>query len=280
MVKKLLFITIILQLTPSFAQDKNLELFGSVSIDSISSEGIHVINKSSNKATLTNQYGEFRIVVKENDTLLFTSIQIKNKKITITKEHLKNLQLSIKLEVDINQLDEVVVKKHDLIGNLAIDASNYEDPIREKTKSALDFSGIDFSKPVINKIDEIDRSKPPSAEKLTNPNTPIGGDLMRFIVRPLFKELSKIGENKRYVRKLKRQFIVQSKKVPDKVRKELGDTFFTDTLKIPLDKIDSFILCCMQKNLAKLYIENNKIELIDLLINQSKSYHETFNDEK
>lgn len=279
MVKKLLFLIFILQLTPYFAQNNSFELYGFVSIDSISPESIHVINITSNKATLTNQYGEFNIVVKENDTLLFTSVQIENKKIIINKKHLKNLQLTIKLKVDINQLDEVVVKQHDLIGNLAIDASNYEDPIHKKTKSALDFSGIDFSMPVINELDEIDRAKPTSAEKLTNPNIPIGGDLIG-LMRPLFKELSKIGENKRHERKLKRQFIIQSKKVPDKVRKELGDTFFTNTLKIPLDKIDSFILYCMQKDLAKLYIENNKIELIDLLINQSKLYLETLNNEK
>lgn len=256
MVKKLLFLTLILQLTSSFSQERDLELFGSVSIDSISSEGIHIINTSSNKATLTNQYGDFRIVAKENDTLLFTSIQIKNKKTTITKEHLKNLQLSIKLEVDINQLDEVIIKKHNLTGSI------YQDVTNTNLK---------------NHVDEFTLKLPNAGNK---PTTEIGFIKLRYgqfsgVIGSLYGWIS--GEKK----KLKK---IEKLATEDFYIKKINDfitpLFFVNELKIPKGKTFHFLEFCKPKGIIKLYREKKLTELIKILEKESKLYLKTFRNEK
>lgn len=256
MVKKLLFLIFILQLTPYFAQNNSFELYGFVSIDSISPESIHVINITSNKATLTNQYGEFNILVKENDTLLFTSVQIENKKIIINKKHLKNLQLAIELKVDINQLDEVVIKKHNLTGSI------YQDIKNTKLKNLVDAFTL----------------KLPNAGK--KPTTEVGFIKLRYgqfsgVVGSLYGWISGEKEKLKKIEKLATEdFYI--KKINDFIK----TPFFVNELKIPKDKIFHFLEFCKPKGIINLYKEKKLTKLIEILEEESKLYLETFNNEK
>ncbi|MFD2823022.1 hypothetical protein ACFS5M_05040 [Lacinutrix iliipiscaria] len=88
-------------------------------------ENIHIINKTEQKFTITNQKGEFQISVKVNDTLVVSSIQNKLKTLVINKTHILSKKITITLDEQINQLDEVVVGKI-LTGDLAKDLQNVE----------------------------------------------------------------------------------------------------------------------------------------------------------
>jgi len=257
------------------AQENRINISGKINSDALSVENIHILNKISTKGTISNKYGEFTIPVKENDTLVFSGIQFYKKEITITNQLIKNKIITIELFQKINELDEVEIKAHNLTGDLVTDANNIKKPVSKVGKGALDFSMIDFSKPVINDIDEIDRLKPPNPNNLTNPNIPIGGNvlgLLKFALDPLMGEISKIGQRKRRLKKEKHLYKKEAIETPNNIVDYLGESFFIETLKIPREEIDAFIEYSKSKGIIDLYIKNHKIEVIDILIKESLNY--------
>lgn len=257
MIKKLLIFILILQNFFLFAQKSNKELLGKVKIDSISPESIHVINTSTNKATLTNENGEFRITVKENDTLLFTSVQIENKKVVILKKHLNSLQFIIDLKVDINELDEVIVKQHNLTGRLYID--------NENTKLQHQVNAFTL--------------KLPNAGK-KKPQTEVDHINLRFsqfsgIVGSLYGWIS--GEKKK-LKQVKKLAIEDA--YIKKIKNFIKTSYFINHLKIPKDNIFHFLEFCKTKGIIQLYKEKKFTQLIEVITKESKLYIETFNNEK
>ena len=265
----LLFICAIIQ---TQAQEKRVIISGRIISDAKSKDNIHILNISSRKGTISNSQGKFVIPVKEHDTLVFSGIQFYKKEILITKKIITDRKITIKLFQKINELDEVEVRAHDLSGSLIIDAKNVKDSISMVNPMALDFSMIDFSKPVIS---EVDRTKPLDPDNLTNPIIPLGGNiigLVSFILDPLKDELVKIGQRKRHLKIEKYIYEQKIKETPNNMVDELGERFFVETLKIPRTDIDNFLKHCQSKEISDLYIKGRKIEVIDILIKESKIY--------
>lgn len=88
-------------------------------------EGIHVINKSALKFTITNNKGEFVIPAKLNDTIVFSGVQYQPKEIVVTPLIVQSKTLAVYLIEQVNELDEVIVGKI-LTGNLMSDVENFE----------------------------------------------------------------------------------------------------------------------------------------------------------
>ena len=86
-------------------------------------EGIHVINKTSRKATTTDAKGVFNINAKLNDTLVFSGVKYKLESISVDKEMIDTKVLKVFLLENINQLEEVLVGKV-LTGDLLSDIEN------------------------------------------------------------------------------------------------------------------------------------------------------------
>jgi len=93
-------------------------------------EGIHIINKTSQKFTITNAFGVFKISGKLNDTIVFSSIQYKLHTIIVSKEIIAAKNLVVNLTEKVNELDEVIVGKI-LTGDLSsdINSSDLERPV-------------------------------------------------------------------------------------------------------------------------------------------------------
>lgn len=244
---KLLLIFIIFS-TKLLCQNNRQPLNGKVYNDSVLVSNIHIINKNTNYGTISNHKGLFKIPAQINDTLQLSGIQFYTKTVIIRKNHIKNNAIDIYLVLKTNELEEVEIK-HSLSGNLVNDLekvkieSNISDGV-------LDFSNIDFRPDLIG--DDTNNGKPPDASKLTNPHIPIGLTLIKVSLGKPFK-----------------------KKTPPiqlVIRKELGDTFFIKTLKIPLTHIDFFLNHCKNKGLTQLYSTNKKLEFTDAMIKESKKY--------
>ena len=102
------------------AQLQNLS--GKISANS-DVEGIHILNKSSVKYTVSRGDGTFDIAVKVNDTLVFSALKYQLKEVVITQKILRENFLKIHLTEKVNELDEVLVGKI-LTGNLGSDIKN------------------------------------------------------------------------------------------------------------------------------------------------------------
>ena len=265
----------------SYSQDKSTSVFGKIMADSIAVKDVHIFNLTSRKGTISNNYGEFQIPVKENDTILISDIQYEQQKIVIDKNHLNNLQLNIRLLSKINELKEVQIKEHELSGNLNNDAQN----TKLENKISKDLQGSNAYKTDMRVVDDYDMNKDPDARELTDPTMQaaqgnIVGLLTGLGLKLLLNEVSKIGQKKRLKKRELKIYEKESIKAPDRIRNELGDLFFTNTLKIPSQHIDSFINHCKTKGVIKTYLNGNKIEAIDILIKESKPFLKIVEDEK
>lgn len=110
----------------SFSQVNNQNFIeGTVYNDnSYSIEGVHVLNITSNEATITDSDGNFKIFVNLNDELIFSAIQFKRKKIIMDKGVFDSLLINVYLEEFVNELDEVILNSSGLSGSLMNDLKN------------------------------------------------------------------------------------------------------------------------------------------------------------
>jgi len=69
----------------------------------------NVVNNTSRKATITDGEGEFEILVKLNDRLVFSSVQYQIRSVVVNKEILQKSRLVIDVNEKVTVLDEVVV---------------------------------------------------------------------------------------------------------------------------------------------------------------------------
>lgn len=106
----------------SQAQEVRL-LKGKIIADSSSVENIHVINLELNKGTTSNSKGEFQIYVRVKDSLLFSSIQYRNKTIVISEDILNMDFLEVVLVPEASELDQVNLSNLKLSGYLTNDLS-------------------------------------------------------------------------------------------------------------------------------------------------------------
>ncbi|GAB5565864.1 MAG: hypothetical protein Wins2KO_29270 [Winogradskyella sp.] len=108
-----------------FAQEVDrITVNGRISVSNNEKEGVAVYNTSSNKGTVTDENGEFKIEVIKNDIIEFSSLQFQDFKVTITEDVLKSKQLTVILVEEVNKLDEVVLLPFGLTGNINADLQN------------------------------------------------------------------------------------------------------------------------------------------------------------
>lgn len=86
-------------------------------------EGIHIINKTASKFTITNEQGAFVIPAKLNDTIIISAIKYKAEERIVTQNILEAKTLTVYLSENVNELDEVIIGKV-LTGNLLSDIQN------------------------------------------------------------------------------------------------------------------------------------------------------------
>ena len=106
------------------------QVFGSTDV-----EGIHVINKTSNKFSTTNTAGFFDVQAKINDTIVFSSVQYKLMSIIVTPKIFREQAINVFLEEQVNNLPEITVGKI-LSGDLEYDLKNNE------MKKPIDFYDV------------------------------------------------------------------------------------------------------------------------------------------
>jgi len=270
-----IFFLLILNVTSLLAQDSRIIIKGQIMSDSIFVENTHIVNKNSNKGTISNNYGEFSIFVKENDTLLISGIQYYNKIITISEDLVRNKFIKIILIQKTYELQEVKVNTHYLSGRLSFDTRNVSDTISIVNKEALDFSKFDFTKPILGEVDDVHLKDPTDINQQNNPNTPITGDVKKLLLTLFDPLINKNDVNRKpSTLKLNKERIYNKSIIdfPEKLVSDFGEHFFTVILKIPIDEITPFINHCTSKGIIELYVENRKLEVLDILIQESKLY--------
>ena len=88
-------------------------------------EGLHILNKTAAKYTISNDDGSFVIPAKVSDTLVISGVKYQLEEVIITASIIELGEFNVQLKEKVNELNEVVVGKI-LTGNLESDLENSE----------------------------------------------------------------------------------------------------------------------------------------------------------
>ncbi|UII76711.1 carboxypeptidase-like regulatory domain-containing protein [Flagellimonas sp. HMM57] len=228
------------------AQDDRQVLRGKVLYKGGNVPNENVINATSETATITNDDGEFVILVKAGDQLVFTAVNFQLEVITVTPEILKNNRLVVEVSEKVTKLDEVVVSPE-----------NQKRFLEVKNES---FKRFDY---------EIDRGT--EVENIAESQTTRGmRDGLNFV--NLFKAMFMAKKDDGADR--------EPLKVSEVLRQVYDDEFFVVDLKLPQDKIDAFLIYCDDKVPSQTLLrKENEFQLIDFLVTHSKTFLAELNEE-
>ena len=120
----------------TFGQTNEKILHGKIVADSASVVGIDVVNLGNEKVIVTNNKGEFSILAKVNDILVFSSMTLEMKRMLVDEEDLKSETITIYMTPKINELNEVIVKKNAAEGISIIPGQKHYTPAERKLYTA------------------------------------------------------------------------------------------------------------------------------------------------
>jgi hypothetical protein len=205
-------------------------LHGKIVVTTGNVEGVTVVNLVNEKSTASDNNGDFYILAKAEDLLVFSSVNLEYYRKIIEENDLKSDILIIKMTSKTTELKEVIVNKHPEINAVSLGISP---------------RGIKKFTPAERKLATA------SSMKLN----PMGLD-------PLLNAIS--GRTKM----LKKELEVEKKERLLVLFGSLfEETYFTKILKIPLEYVKGFQYYCIEdKKLAETLKSKNKTKIEFLLI--------------
>lgn len=236
---------------------------GKIQGDSVSLSQIHIYNINARKGTISNKNGFFNLRAKVKDTILLSSIQFSEIYHVITKTEIANKAVIISVKEKATNLKEVIVKSTNLTGSILNDRKKVPKDFERYMHYKISLENVNLDAP--NNVSTPDDRKLP--DPLRTSETVNSTD---FIA--LFR-LATSGIRKRRKHKLLQQKL--AKELPDKIKADLGNSFFIKDLKIPKILIDDFLQFCQDKKILPLNYPKNKMEVLEKMITLSKSYLKT-----
>lgn len=129
---------------------------GKVVVKEQSAEGIHITNLVSEKATITNENGEFSIQVEEGDLLVFSAVHLNYWRRSISTNDIKNGFIEVGMTPKVSELEEVVLTEYTKINAKELGIINYTPkkltPAERRLYTATSGGGIIPLDPIINWI--------------------------------------------------------------------------------------------------------------------------------
>ena len=91
-------------------ENPGILLKGRLTADFSVLEGVYVINTKTEKASITDQEGHFKVQAVVGDTLFFSATQFRELKMVLTAKDFEQEMILVKMKPVVNQLDEVIVR--------------------------------------------------------------------------------------------------------------------------------------------------------------------------
>jgi len=224
----LLFL-VLCQLTYSQTAVEKL-IHGKINVVAGSVEGVNVVNLVNENSTFSDSNGEFYILAKADDLLVFSSVNLEYHRRIIEEADLKSDILIIKMTAKTTELKEVIVNKYPQINAVSL--------------------GI--SPKGIKKYTPAERKLATASSMRLNP---MGLD-------PLINAIS--GRTKMLKKDLEVEKKIRLLATIEALYKD--DNYFTQTLKIPADYIKGFQYYCIEDKLFGEALKTKNKTKIEFLI--------------
>ena len=220
-----------------YSQSIHSEIYGQVFIADSDASGVHVINLTQKRVTVTNREGEFQLEAQVNDTISFSLIGYSNKKLIVTEKIIQGDEMYIQLEESAIDLEEVIIKPFYLTGSIKEDLIDLE---KEISASNLNLPNADVKKMT-------------KSERLLIEAD--GGKYINYYGLSLTINLHKImnkvsGRTKAYQDMVARD---NNLELEEKIIAIFSKETISEGLSIPLKNIDEFLtFCIFQKDFSEL----------------------------
>ena len=99
-------------------------IHGKIIVESGNTAGVTVINLVNEKSTKSDSNGEFSILAKADDLLVFNAINLEYHRRIIEEEDLKSDVIIIKMTAKITELEEVIVNRHPEVNAVSLGISS------------------------------------------------------------------------------------------------------------------------------------------------------------
>jgi hypothetical protein len=220
-----------------------IPLYGQVVNDSLKIENGVIFNVNSKTGTIINSKGFFSILAKVNDTLVFSSLAFKTKKIKLSQKDFSAPYLRTKLEILTKQLVEVVVHAKKIIH--PIEGGN--------SQKYADMQFFDDEK-----------SSPKNTAMLPDLAIQNGMNFVR-----MYKDVLKVLK----INNPERTDFISPMGFTEVVMKRVSYTFFTNNLNLKEDEIGLFLVFCENDSKSKTLLKReSQFELIDFLVTKNKEF--------
>ncbi|WP_424001983.1 hypothetical protein [Maribacter sp. IgM3_T14_3] len=212
----------------------------------------HVINLTSNRASITDENGYFSIPVRLLDTLEFSAIQYKKKIVVVSMAIYESKLISVGLEDALTELDEVTVTPYNLSGNLLRDLPTLDlDPVVTASTLGLPNAYVKI---------------PTKAER----------ELQAATANPIMSMDALLngisGRTKMLKNRVERNNLYNR---TERVRDFYADSVYVKQLSIPLDKIDDFLYYCeVDPRFQEVVDTHSELDIWEYLRKKSLLYRE------
>jgi hypothetical protein len=252
-IKLSLFFILVATYTILAQESGRVVLKGRINANIIDLEGIYVINLRTEKSTMTDKEGLFSIVAIPGDTLLFSSIQLKEVRFVLAQKDFKDELFLLKMETMVTQLREVIIKRYDGIN--AVDMGISPRGIKHLTQAERHL-------------------KTATALNPTASAGPMAGGSVGL--DPLLNLLS--GRTAM----LKKELVVEGKlSFINQIDNMFNDEYFRKTLKIPAEYIKGFEYYIVDnERFTAILKSRNKIQIELAMVSLAEKYNLIISSEK
>lgn len=108
-----------------------VEIDGNVTVNKMPVEGVHVVNLSNEKSTITNEKGQFSLEVSEGDLLTFNAVNLDFWRQSVKEKDIISRKINISMTEKVTELEDVTVTK--FVGINAYDLGIIDHKITTKT---------------------------------------------------------------------------------------------------------------------------------------------------
>ncbi|WP_245167545.1 carboxypeptidase-like regulatory domain-containing protein [Croceivirga sp. JEA036] len=232
------------------AQEKTLN--GRVIAEQEDVTGVTIQNLRSQKATITDFDGNFSIAVKEDDTLVFSSVQLKRKVVSVNKLLMNTSYVTVPMEPFVNELREVVVRPFGLSGDLSKDVGTLNTKVVDKYSLGLPNANAVF---------------PSQSERLLKEATSGGAGvplnpILNWITGRTKMLKNRVAIDKRFAR-------------TERIKEMYIDSIFQTEFKIPTNKVNDFMYFCeVDPEFQQLVARKDQLKLWAYMQRKSAIYRE------
>ncbi len=245
----------------SIAQDQNrIEITGKIVVNSEDLENVTIYNASSNRGTLTDENGKFKIKVALFDVLEVHALQFQDFTVNVDQNIIDSKKATILMVEKVNKLDEILILPYDLTGDLSIDMESvrtFNPDLDAIYFGIADSTAFEFSDDYKSEIVNIAAQDPNNIQYQLD-----GAALIQYLLKPLFKTKQE---------KIQMRLNEQKDISTSGLRDYYSNYYIIENFNIPEDDIGEFVTYVESHGLDYSLLKKGK-ELVFLEFLTEKSH--------